>query len=203
MRINVMLLSVGVDQKRPLLYDCWINAFCNLDWQPWYSYLSSLLHDGRKEQSEYIIVSKCAQTGLLSVLLLLTLLCMVIATINAAQSIHDFQLQYNNARAENVNALRPWMTIPIVSHVYHVPEDNLCKALNIAKTDPLQRATLYEIAAHRQRPVEQVVHTLQYTIQTYRTKHPLPHQRLYLSTQGQTRWPPTLSAMSTQEETNG
>lgn len=120
-------------------------------------------------------MSKSAQLGLLSILLLLTLLCMAIAIINATQSVHDFQLQYHNVNEENINALRPWMTIPIVSHMYHVPEDELGNALRIAKTDPLRRATLYEIANHRQKPVDQIVHTLQYTIQTYRTKHRYPH----------------------------
>jgi hypothetical protein len=148
-------------------------------------------------------VSKCAQIGLLSILLLLTLLCTVFATIHAAQSVRDFQRQYTMAKEENVNALRPWMTIPIVSHVYHVPEDELYTALNMASTNPLRRATLYEIASRRKRPVDQVIHTLQNTIQTYRTKHPLPHQHPHLSTSVRTRWSPTLSVMSTQEETNG
>ena len=147
-------------------------------------------------------MSKRTQLGLLSILLLLTLLCTVFATINATQSVHNFQKQYTNAKTENVNALRPWMTIPIVSHVYHVPEDELYNALSIAKTDPLRQATLYEIANHRKKPVDQVVHTLQQTIQTYRNKHPLPHQHPHLSILEWTRWSPTLSATSTQEETN-
>jgi hypothetical protein len=148
-------------------------------------------------------VSKRTQIGLLSILLLLMMLCMTFAAINTVQSIHDFQLQYNDVKAENVNTLRPWMTIPIVSHVYHVPEDDLCSALSIKETDPLRRATLYEIADRRKKPIDQVVYTLQSTIQTYRTKHPHSHQYPRLSQLERTRWSPTLLAMPSQEETNG
>jgi hypothetical protein len=157
--------------------------------------------DKRKEQSEYIVVSRRKQIGLLSILLLLTLLCTVLAAIGAVQSVHNFQQQYNDVRAGNVRGVRPWMTIPVVSHVYHVPEDELCRALSIKKTDPLRRATLYEIASRKRRPVDQVVHTLQHTIQTYRRKHPQPNQSSHLSMLGSIGWSPTISAMSIQEET--
>jgi len=128
--------------------------------------------DRRKEPAEYVIMSKRVQIGLLSILLLLMLLCTAFAAIGAVQSVHDFQQQYNDVRAENVRALHPWMTIPVVSHMYHVPEDELCRVLSITKADPLRQATLYEIADHKRRPVDQIVHTLQHAIQIYHHTHP-------------------------------
>jgi hypothetical protein len=131
------------------------------------------------------------QVGLLSMLLLLATLCMIIAAVNAVQSVHAFQQQYINAKAGNIASLRPWMTVPIVARVYHVPEEELCMALQIEKTDPLRRATLYEIASHKRKPVDQVVHTLQSAILNYRHQHP---SRAFLE-----EWigrPPTVSATS-------
>lgn len=148
-------------------------------------------------------MSKRVQIGLLSILLLLMLLCTAFAAIDAAQSVHDFQQQYNDVKAENVRALRPWMTIPVVSHMYHVPENELCRALRIAKTDPLRRATLYEIADHRRRPVDQIVHTLQHAIQIYRHKYPHSNKSTYLSIPVPAGWPPTISIIPIQKETNG
>lgn len=156
--------------------------------------------DRRKEPSEYVVKSKRVQIGLLSILLLLMLLCTVFTAIDAVQSVHDFQQQYNDVKAQNVRAVRPWMTIPVVSHMYHVPEDELCRVLSITKNDPLRRATLYEIADKRRRPVDQVVHTLQRAIQTYRHKHPRLNKSAHPSTQVPAGWSPTISI---QEETNG
>jgi hypothetical protein len=157
--------------------------------------------DKEKESSESASKSKRLQIGLLSLLFLLMLLCTVFMAIDAVQSVHDFQQQYNDVKAENVRAVRPWMTISVVSRVYHVPEDELCRALKIAKTDPLRRATLYEIASRKQRPVDQIVHTLQHAIQTYRHNHPHVTQHAHLSTLEHTGWSPTISTTSIQEET--
>jgi hypothetical protein len=159
--------------------------------------------DRKKEPSEYDIKSKRIQIGLLSILLLLMILCTALAAIDAVQSVHDFQQQYNDVRAQNVRAVRPWMTIPVVSHVYHVPEDELCRALKIAKTDPLRRATLYEIANRKRRPVDQIVHTLQHAIQTYRHSHPRVTPHTHLSTLEHAGWSPTISTTPIQEETIG
>jgi hypothetical protein len=156
--------------------------------------------DRVKEPSEYVIVSKRVQIGLLSILLLLMLLCTAFAAIDAVQSVHDFQQQYNDVRAENVRALRPWMTIPVVSHMYHVPEDELCGALSLAKTDPLRRATLYEIADRKRRPVDQIVHTLQHTIQIYRHIHPLANKTTPFSIFLPIGWSSTISTIPMQRE---
>lgn len=158
--------------------------------------------DRVKEPYVLEIVRKRVQIGLLSILLLLMLFCTVFAAIDAVQSVHDFQQQYNDVRAENVRAVRPWMTIPVVSHMYHVPEDELCRTLSIAKADPLRRATLYEIADRKRRPVDQIVHTLQHAIQIYRHTHPHANKSTPLSIFLPIGWPPTISTIPIQKEIN-
>src|SRR5579883_139829 len=120
------------------------------------------------------IVSEHTRLGLLSLLLLAALGIAALALVNTLQAAHDFQQQNSATRAGDVTAIRPWMTIPVISHVYHVPEDYLDYALNIARSDVLHRATLYEIAARRRQPVDQLIHTLQQAILVYRKQHPHP-----------------------------
>lgn len=117
-------------------------------------------------------MSERTKLGLLCFLLLLALGIAALMIANAFQAVHTFQQQSSAAKAGDVSTIRPWMTIHVISHVYHVPEDYLDQSLSIARTDPLHHATLYEIAAHKRRPVQQVIHVLQQVILTYRQEHP-------------------------------
>jgi hypothetical protein len=63
------------------------------------------------------------------------------------------------------------MTIHVISRVYHVPEDYLDSSLQVAKADPLHRATLYEIAAHKRQPLNRLILKLQHVILSYRKEH--------------------------------
>lgn len=119
-------------------------------------------------------MSEHTKLGLLSLLLLAALGIAVLALVNTLQAMHDFQQQNSATRAGDVNAIRPWMTIPVISHVYHVPEDYLDHSLNIANSDSLHQATLYEIAAHRHQPVDQLIHAVQQAILIYRKEHSHP-----------------------------
>lgn len=119
-------------------------------------------------------MSEHTKLGLLSLLLLAALGIAALALVNTLQAMHDFQQQNSATRAGDVNAIRPWMTIRVISHVYHVPEDYLDHSLNIASSDSLHQATLYEIAAHRRQPVDQLIHTVQQAILIYRKEHPHP-----------------------------
>lgn len=112
--------------------------------------------------------------GLLSLLLLAALGIAALAMLNTFQAMRAFQQQNNATRTGDVNAIRPWMTIRVISHVYHVPEGYLEQSLNIAGSDSLHRATLYEIAAHKHQPVDQLIHAVQKAILIYRKEHPAP-----------------------------
>lgn len=123
-----------------------------------------------------------AKLGLLCLAFLLVLGIAILMIANAIQAVHSLQQQNNEVKAGDVSTIRPWMTLHVISRVYHVPESSLDQSLGIARTDPLQRTTLYEIAASRRRPVEQIIHTLQQAILTYRKEHlhssVFPQQRL-------------------------
>src|SRR5579883_1294078 len=102
--------------------------------------LADLFCDIRKRRSR--IMSEHTKLGLLSLLLLAALGIAALALVNTLQAMHDFQQQNSATRAGDVNAIRPWMTIRVISHVYHVPEDYLDHSLNIASSDSLHQATL-------------------------------------------------------------
>jgi hypothetical protein len=132
------------------------------------------------------MMSERAKLGLLCFLLLLVLGIAALMVANAFQAMHTLQQESNALKAGDVSTIRPWMTIHVISHVYHVPETYLDEALHIARTDPLRRTTLYEIAASRRQPVEQIIHSLQQTILKYRKEHsrsptPTPRQSHVLS----------------------
>ena len=63
------------------------------------------------------------------------------------------------------------MTVHVISHVYHVPENYLYRSLTISNQNLFRHATLYQIAARKRLPVDQVIHTIKDTILTYRKRH--------------------------------
>ena len=111
-----------------------------------------------------------AKLGLLCVLWLFMLMFVVFAAANVWQAAQDFQQQYTGAKAGDVKAIRPWMTIQMISRVYNVPEDYLCSSVQIKNTDPLRHETLYTVASRKQQPVDRLISTLQHAITMYRQK---------------------------------
>jgi hypothetical protein len=49
-------------------------------------------------------------------------------------------------RAGEVVGVRPWMTIPYISRVYGIPEDELFRTLGVSNTERHRRAPLQAIA---------------------------------------------------------
>ena len=88
------------------------------------------------------------------------------------QAMRSFQQQYSAVKTGDVSTVHPWMTVHVISHVYHVPEDYLCSMLHIGSPGSVRHVTLYEIASRKKQPVDQVVHTIQHAILTYRKQHP-------------------------------
>jgi hypothetical protein len=118
------------------------------------------------------MLSERARLGLLCFLLLLMLGLLTFTTVNTLQAARSFQRQYSAVKASDVSAIRPWMTIHMVSHIYHVPEDYLYHSLNMNNPEPLRHVTLNEIAKRKRQPVDQVIHSIQHAILAYRKIHP-------------------------------
>ena len=116
-------------------------------------------------------LSERTKLTLLSFLLLLILGFLVFTATRTFQAAHNFQQQYSAIKAGNVNTVRPWMTIHVISHVYHVPENYLYRSLTISSPTLFRHTTLYQIAARKRLPVDQVIHTIKDTILTYRKQH--------------------------------
>lgn len=117
-------------------------------------------------------LSERARLGLLCFLSLLVLGLLAFTTVNTMQAARSFQQQYSAVKTGDVKAIRPWMTIRVVSRIYHVPEDYLYRSLNIGNPDSLHHLTLYDIAKRKRQPVDQVIGSIQHAILAYRKIHP-------------------------------
>jgi len=133
-------------------------------------------------------MSERIKIGILSALLLLVLAFSVFAMVNTYKAVQALQLRNHDIRMGNVSTIRSWMTIPAISRIYHVPEDYIYRSLDITTPAPYHHATLYEIANRKQKPVAQVIYTLQHAILLYRKQHPgitLPPRAKRFSNKGQ------------------
>lgn len=117
------------------------------------------------------MLSERSKLSLLSFLLLLILGFLAFTSARTFQAVHNFQQQYREINAGDVSTMRPWMTIHAISHLYHVPESALYRSLVIDNPALLRHETLYQIATQKRQSVDQVIHTIQYTILIYRKHH--------------------------------
>ncbi|MBX5449575.1 MAG: hypothetical protein IRZ24_05860 [Thermogemmatispora sp.] len=112
----------------------------------------------------------------LKILGLVLLLCLAVSTtVYAASStyhaVQHLQQQSALVKAGDVRSIRPWMTIPYVAHLCHVPTAYLYQALHIPETPSVQHLTLHALALRTKRPVDSLIRTLQQAIETYRQQH--------------------------------
>jgi hypothetical protein len=117
-------------------------------------------------------LSERVKLSLLCLLLLLMLGVLAFTAVNTFQAVQSFRQQYSEVKAGDVSTIHPWMTIHVVSQIYKVPEDYLYHSLQISYPNEYRHTTLYELASHKQQPVDQVIHTIQHAILTYRKIHP-------------------------------
>jgi hypothetical protein len=110
--------------------------------------------------------------GLLCLLLFLMLCLLAFMMVRTVQEVRNFQQQNKAVKAKDVSTIRSWMTVPVVSHVYEVPEDYLYRELNVHNTSATRHATLNVLANTTHRPVDQVIKTLQRAIIHYRQAPP-------------------------------
>ena len=116
-------------------------------------------------------LSESEKLKLICVSLLLILGLLAFCAIDTVQAMRSFQHQYNAVKMGDVSTVHPWMTVHVISHVYHVPENYLAHQLTISNPDQLRHSTLYEIATRKHQPVARVVHTVQQAILVYRKDH--------------------------------
>jgi hypothetical protein len=117
-------------------------------------------------------LSESTKLKLLCLSLLLILGLLTFTAIETVQAMRSFQQQYSKVKTGDVSTVHPWMTVHVISHVYHVPEEYLGQKLTISNQDQLRHETLYEIASHKKQSVNRIVHTVQQAILVYRKDHP-------------------------------
>ena len=123
----------------------------------------------------WVTLSKLSESGKLKLICLSLLLILGLLTFTAietVQAMRSFQQQYSEVKTGDVSTIHPWMTVHVISHVYHIPENYLGQKLTLKSQDQLRHETLYEIAARERQPVNRVVHTVQQAILVYRKNHP-------------------------------
>ncbi len=93
------------------------------------------------------------------------------ATLAAIQNVHQHEILKTRG---DLSLIRPWMTIPYISHVYRVPEKVFYQPLRVqGSSTVIRHSTLQIIATHQKQPVDKVIHVVQITIISYRKSHPL------------------------------
>ncbi len=111
---------------------------------------------------------------LVGVLLFLALGTTAIAAGSTYQAFQRLQQQSALAKVGDVRSIRPWMTIPYIAHMYHVPEKYLYTWLRLPanSNSTLHHATLHELSMTYKRPVNDLIRNLQDAITAYRKQHP-------------------------------
>ncbi|MDQ2717119.1 MAG: hypothetical protein M3Z08_19630 [Chloroflexota bacterium] len=109
---------------------------------------------------------------LVGVLLFLALGTTAIAAGSTYQAVQRLQQQNALAKVGDVRTIRPWMTIPYIAHMYHVPEAYLYKWLRLTANPALHHTTLHALSIAYKRPVNDLIRDIQDAIKTYRKQHP-------------------------------
>ena len=104
---------------------------------------------------------------LLTALLVICLALLLVVTRRAARAYLEVRHLRTVAAGEAVD-VRPWMTIPYIAHVYHVPEEELWRALDLTPTKQERRDPLHVIARHHHRDVHADILTLEARVEALR-----------------------------------
>lgn len=119
-------------------------------------------------------LSRRIKVILIGMLLLLALGVTGFAATVTLQALQQFEQQKMLAATSDVSTIRPWMTVPYIARVYHVPEPFLYRSLHVDAAHPPRRANLRLLASRLNRPVDDVIRDLQLDIITYHRQHPSP-----------------------------
>lgn len=104
------------------------------------------------------------------------------ATINDVKTVHQHQEMANTG---DVRLVRQWMTIPYVSHVYHVPTTILYSSLRLNDSPTNRHSTLQTLALQRKQSTDIVITRLQEAILTYRKSHPFTPSPMSVAHRGE------------------
>lgn len=101
----------------------------------------------------------------------------VFCAIQTVQAFQRFQQDHYLALSGDVRTIRPWMTLPFIAHVYHVPEYYLDQQLHITDAQSVRRTSLQTLSQRYHRPADRFIHDVQQVILNYRKQHPTrtPH----------------------------
>ena len=120
-----------------------------------------------------------------SILLCLALGATIFCAAQTVQAIQRFEQTRALTAAGDVSTIRPWMTIPYVSRVYHVPESYLYVWLNITDPQSVHSTPLRSLAVRYHRSVDGLIRDIQTAINTYRKQH---HSHRSSGTQHANEW---------------
>lgn len=107
-------------------------------------------------------------------LIIIGLICILIALIYGYKTIRDIRHRpFPIPREVTVNNLQGWMTIPYIARTYHIPEQELLKALNVS-TNNARNLTLTKVAKLRGKTTQQVIEEVKIIIQDLQKNPPAP-----------------------------
>lgn len=108
---------------------------------------------------------------LITILLILSIGATVVAAVAAVQDYQRFQAQNASITTGDVRAIRPWMTIPYIAHLCHVPEGYLYQSLQITGMNPSRHSTLHALAIQYHASADDLVYRVQRAVEDYRQQH--------------------------------
>ncbi len=108
------------------------------------------------------------------ILLGLALLATISSAIQTVQAVQRLEEHRRLVTAGDVRSIRPWMTLPVIARIYHVPESYLDAWLHLSSPQALHRASLLNLANRSHRPVDELIRDVQQAVLTYRQQHPPP-----------------------------
>jgi hypothetical protein len=120
-----------------------------------------------------------------SILLCLALGATIFLAAQTVQAIQRFQQTRALTAAGDVSTIRPWMTIPDVSRVYHVPESYLYVWLNITDPQSVHSTPLRSLAVRFHQSLDGLIKDIQAAIESYRKQH---HSHRSFSNQHANEW---------------
>lgn len=105
-------------------------------------------------------------------LLCLTLGLTLFCAVSLAHAIGRFNESRKLSLSGDVRTIRPWMTIPYIAKVYHVPESYLLETLHIANPESVRHVPLFSLSSRLGMSTDALIKQIQTAILTYRDQHP-------------------------------
>jgi hypothetical protein len=124
-----------------------------------------------KTSEERVSVSARLKLIVMGMLLCLAVALTVVLAVQTVHAVQQFQQSRYMAQSGDVSTIRPWMTVPFISRVYHVPEPYLLDTLQITDPRSVRHTALYVLALRRHQTPDALVRQVQTAILTYRSQH--------------------------------